>query len=940
MASPTSRRTAPTRTRCAASTSAWRRGSDRIGAAAIAAAMFNGVVGLFFAVGTGAALALSAALFGGGAITLGAVYLVFRYTGMLRLPLERLSRQMNSFQQATGGIVRVRELLATRRRVSSTAPARRSRRARCRVELDDVSFAYADEPVLRDVSFRVEPGEVLGLLGRTGSGKTTISRLLFRLHDPTAGAVRLGGIDVRDARSTSCATRIGLVTQDVQLFAGHAARQRRAVRPDRARRAPRGTVFAELGSTSGCAPSRTASTPCSAPRGRGLSAGEAQLVALARVFLKDPGLVVLDEASSRLDPATERLLERAVTRLLAGRTGVVIAHRLATVERADRILILEDGRVAESGRRADLAADPGSRFARLLRSGDDGGAAHEADQSQCSCGSSASGRAASWRPSSSTSSPGRRPDPARPGDPRLLRRALRATPAVNVWSAIALLRRRAELVDVFAGPLSATRGARCSRRARCSCSGTCSPASCAATAATGCPFPWPRRSAGSATTRESIADALDAVADLIGRSFFAAGRGGRHVADRPDDHGGAVRAAAAQLVHRPGARRPDDGATAPRREQATGRLTGFLGELARRAARGQGRRRDAARGRAAGRDGRRPPAHVAARCVFDQVLNAINFHLVHLGTGVVLLLGAGAISRGTFTVGDFALFVVFLDQLMYLPTEIGRLISDLKRIDVSIDRMHALVPGEPPEDLALGARLPARPAAGARSAAARERSGAPRACSGSPRRMRPEQRGLRRLVHPRARLVHGGHRPDRRREDDAPSRPARPAAARRRRDPLERRPIDDPGTFFVPPRSAYTPQVPRLFSETLRENLLLGRPDDPAALDAAIHAAVLEPDVAALERGLDTLVGPRGVKLSGGQVQRAAAARMFVREAELLVFDDLSSALDAETEAELWTRLFARGRDVTCLVVSHRPAALRRADQVLLMDAGRLIRVE
>jgi ATP-binding cassette subfamily B protein len=148
--------------------------------------------------------------------------------------------------------------------------------------------------------------------------------------------------------------------------------------------------------------------------------------------------------------------------------------------------------------------------------------------------------------------------------------------------------------------------------------------------------------------------------------------------------------------------------------------------------------------------------------------------------------------------------------------------------------------------------------------------------------------------------------------------------------------VDDPATFFVPPRSAYTPQVPRLFSETLRENLLLGLPDDPLALDASIYAAVMEPDVAVLDHGLDTLVGPRGVKLSGGQLQRAAAARMFVRDAELLVFDDLSSALDAETEGELWSRLFARGRDVTCLVVSHRPAALRRADQILLMDEGRL----
>jgi ATP-binding cassette subfamily B protein len=131
--------------------------------------------------------------------------------------------------------------------------------------------------------------------------------------------------------------------------------------------------------------------------------------------------------------------------------------------------------------------------------------------------------------------------------------------------------------------------------------------------------------------------------------------------------------------------------------------------------------------------------------------------------------------------------------------------------------------------------------------------------------------------------------------------------------------------------------VARLFSQTVRENVLLGRPDDAVALRSAIGAAVLERDIAALEGGLDTLVGPRGVKLSGGQVQRAAAARMFFGQPELLVLDDLSSALDAETEAGLWRRLFARGHEVTCIVVSHRPTVLRRADQVLVMDDGRLI---
>jgi ATP-binding cassette subfamily B protein len=148
-------------------------------------------------------------------------------------------------------------------------------------------------------------------------------------------------------------------------------------------------------------------------------------------------------------------------------------------------------------------------------------------------------------------------------------------------------------------------------------------------------------------------------------------------------------------------------------------------------------------------------------------------------------------------------------------------------------------------------------------------------------------------------------------------------------------PVEDPAAFFVPPRSAYTPQVPRLFSETLRDNLLLGLPERSVELASALRLAVFEPDLADMEQGLDTLVGPRGVRLSGGQIQRAAAARMFVRAAELLVFDDLSSALDVETERLLWKRVFAQ-RDSTVLAVSHRRAALQRADHIVVLKDGRV----
>jgi ATP-binding cassette subfamily B protein len=150
--------------------------------------------------------------------------------------------------------------------------------------------------------------------------------------------------------------------------------------------------------------------------------------------------------------------------------------------------------------------------------------------------------------------------------------------------------------------------------------------------------------------------------------------------------------------------------------------------------------------------------------------------------------------------------------------------------------------------------------------------------------------------------------------------------------------VDDPAGFFVPPHAAYTAQAPTLLSESLRDNIILGRKVEPEALERAVHAAVLDHDVKQLEAGLDTLVGPRGVKLSGGQAQRSAAARMFLADAELFVMDDLSSALDVATEHQLWERLFAR-EDATCLVASHRPAALHRADQVIVLDEGQVVDV-
>jgi ABC-type multidrug transport system fused ATPase/permease subunit len=324
--------------------------------------------------------------------------------------------------------------------------------------------------------------------------------------------------------------------------------------------------------------------------------------------------------------------------------------------------------------------------------------------------------------------------------------------------------------------------------------------------------------------------------------------------------------------------------------------------------------------------------------VFGALLDALDVNLGSLGTGVVLLLGAQAIQAGRFTVGDLGLFVVYLDALAWLPDEIGRLIGDLKRIEVSYGRMNEIIPSEPAAALVAPAPVYLR--------------------GGSPELPPPPTRDPLRVLEVEGlgywhlggssgiadvsfTLERGSITVVTGRIGAGKTTLLQVLLGLLPRDGGEIRwngqRVEDPASFFVPPQSAYTPQAPRLFSETLRENLLLGWPAGEKELERGIYAAVLESDVAALEAGLDTPIGHRGVKLSGGQVQRAAAARMFVREAELLVFDDLSSALDTETEAELWGRLFARDGEQTCLVVSHRPASLHRADQVLLMDGGRIV---
>jgi ATP-binding cassette subfamily B protein len=214
----------------------------------------------------------------------------------------------------------------------------------------------------------VAEGRVVGILGRTGSGKSTLARLLTRLYDPTAGEVRVGRIDLRRVDRADRRRRIAMVTQEVQLFRA-TVRENLTFFDARIDDSRLWEVLADLGIDGWVTGLPEGLDTMLESGSGGLSAGQAQLLAFARVFLGEPGLVILDEASSRLDPATEVLIERAVTKLLTDRTGLIIAHRLATVERAGDILIVDRGRIVEFGERSSLAADPESRFSTLLRTG-------------------------------------------------------------------------------------------------------------------------------------------------------------------------------------------------------------------------------------------------------------------------------------------------------------------------------------------------------------------------------------------------------------------------------------------------------------------------------------------------------------------------------------------------------------------------------------------
>ena len=318
-----------------------------------------------FGIGIAFALAICAVLYRDGALALGTVYLVFRYTEMLRAPTEQIRTEIQEFQQADASIGRVEALLAETPKIADGAGTSLPPGS-LDIEFDGVTFGYErHHPALCDVSLRVPAGRVLGIAGHTGSGKTTLTRLVPRFHDAQQGAIRLGGVDLRDASLKELRSRVGVVAQDVHLF--HASVRDNVTLFDDA--VPDGRVVSVLEDVGLDAWLRELSDGVHTviDGSAGVSAGQAQVIACARILLEDPDVVILDEASSRVDPVSERRLHRALGALLEGRTGIIVAHRLDTLAYADDLLVLEQGRVVEHGPWMELVGDTSSRFAQLLR---------------------------------------------------------------------------------------------------------------------------------------------------------------------------------------------------------------------------------------------------------------------------------------------------------------------------------------------------------------------------------------------------------------------------------------------------------------------------------------------------------------------------------------------------------------------------------------------
>jgi subfamily B ATP-binding cassette protein MsbA len=322
------------------------------------------MVEVIIAVGTCLVVWYGTRLVVSGEISSGALLVFFLYLGKMYKPMRELSKMTDTISKATVGFERIREVLETERQVSNLPGARKIERVRGQIEFDHVSFGYDKERlILKDVSFKIEPGQVAAIVGPTGAGKTTIINLISRFYDPVSGRVKVDGEDVREFKIKSLRRQFGFVLQESLLFRTSIWENIAYGRPEadpmevvRAARLANADEFIKE------MPESYATMI--GERGVTLSGGQRQRIAIARAILRDAPILVLDEPSSGLDAASEELVFDALTHLMEGKTAIVIAHRLATIMRADVIFVINDGRVEESGTHHELLAR-GGLYAKL-----------------------------------------------------------------------------------------------------------------------------------------------------------------------------------------------------------------------------------------------------------------------------------------------------------------------------------------------------------------------------------------------------------------------------------------------------------------------------------------------------------------------------------------------------------------------------------------------
>ncbi|WP_193612231.1 ATP-binding cassette domain-containing protein [Nocardioides lijunqiniae] len=867
---------------------------------------------------------------------------LFLVTTMFVGQVDQLARHLPDLQAGFGAVLRLRDLLGAEREPEGGAPVPGSR---LDVHFSGLHFAYAEGRfALQDVELAVPAGTTCALVGRTGSGKSTLAALLSRAVEPERGTVLLGGVDVLDLELQSLRSAVGVVTQRTEILAGTLA-ENIALFEDLSRERITAAVV-ELGLDDWVAGLTDGLDTLLGPGGTTLSAGEEQLVAFARLLVRDVSVVVLDEATARMDPVTEAAVVRAADRLLSGRTGLLVAHRLSTTERADQVAVLDGGRVVQRGARAELATTPGP-FRTLLRASAD------------------DDRAAPVAPSSSQVGTARRvgeapPQPEMEPVPSLTRATWSALVVEPQWGALSVFiflasalcgafgavtgwiwghlvvaLQRGEtptmltlyvVVSLVASPLLLAEAIRLYPRWWIA---VMLRVRMAVLAGQTDQRRLRRTPPGEVVARTMDADriaryadrwvdfvnglAIAAVTAVLARSWLAGGvllavmvasalasSLGRPLAGR---------SAAASAAARAGFGRSLvsalDSVRTVKLAASTPSVHRHLREV----------------------DGGRVDAAVREHRV-QALLDGVPIVMVQCGVVAawgVMVAGGWGLATALLVAGAVNGFDWFGRVAGSVVTEApgtrawmqttSRLAGggDLMHLPAGVDLVHGTSPAPPPDhrdplrtlelvglsavhddgtigvsdvDLTVGAQelvLLLGQVGSGKSSLLSTLAG---------------------LVTSTGEIRWNGVR------------------------------VDDPETFLRPGRVAHVAQVPRVLSGTFADNVRLDHPDREVL--PALEASRMMPDVEAAG-GPDSLVGHRGVRLSGGQVQRLALARGLAADSQLLLADDVSSALDAATEIELWAALRERG--ATVISATSKRAALAQADRVVVLTEGRVAAV-